>query len=161
MTDERLPRTVRMTTALLLVATFGAGTAAGVGLCRWFMHPEPPRHGMHPPGPIPFEELELSDSQRQKVHAVFERHRPELDAILRETYPKVRAITETSKREVRELLTPEQRQRLDQLESRRPPRPPVGRPGFMPPPGPVPSHLGPPGPPPFEPPPGPPSADSH
>jgi Spy/CpxP family protein refolding chaperone len=136
---ESLPRTVRLTTALVLVATFAVGTVTGVGLCRWLTHREPPGHGPHGWGPIPLDELGLSEEQRQKAHAVFERHRPELYAILRETYPKANAVREKVEREVRELLTPEQRRRLDELESRRPPRPP-----------------GPPGPPPFGPPPGPP-----
>jgi Spy/CpxP family protein refolding chaperone len=162
------PRTVRLLTAVLLVAMFAAGTATGVGLCRWIgassgQQPPPP-----PPAPLPVEELGLTTEQRQKVQDIVERHRAELEAILQEAYPKVRAINEQIEKELREVLTPEQRTKLDELKARRPPPPPGpppgppppgmpsgGPPGQGPPPGPPPGLGPPPGPPPFGPPPGP------
>ena len=149
---ESSPRTVRLLTAILLVATFAAGSVAGAGLCRW-VSPKPPPPPMFPP--IPLEELGLSAEQQRNAHDIVERHRPELEAILRETYPKVRAVNQQTQRELREVLTSEQRARLDEFEARRPP-PRPGPPGQPPPP---PDSHGPPRPPlppPFGFPPGPP-----
>jgi Spy/CpxP family protein refolding chaperone len=169
-TTEASPRTVRLLTAVLLVAMFAAGTATGVGLCRWISassgHAPPPP----PPAPLPVEELGLTAEQRQKVQEIVERHRAELEAILRDAYPKARAVNEQIEKEVRELLTPEQRTKLDELKAHRPPPPPgpppgppppgmpsgAPLPGQGPPPGPPPGFGPPPGPPPFGPPPGPP-----
>ena len=151
-------RSVRLLTAVLLVATFAAGTLTGAGVCRW-VGPRPGHHGPPGiPGPLPLHELSLTAEQRSKVHVILERHRPELDAILRESYPKVRVVNEQIEREVAEVLTLEQRKRLDELKARRPPLPP-GPGGHPSGPGlsgwPPPGHA--PGPPPgmpFGPPPG-------
>ena len=146
--SETKPRTVRLMTALLLVATFAAGAAAGAGLSRLsFRCHGPPHPRMF--APEHFEQLGLSPDQQQKAHQIAERHRPELEAILRETFPKVRAINEQMEQELREQLTPEQRAKLDQLKAQRPPMPPGSpfRGGH--PPWPPPGHGpmgGPPGP---------------
>ncbi len=133
---ETSPRTVRLMTALLLVAMFAAGTATGVGLCRWMAPGHPPPHSGPAFGPLPLEELGLTAEQRDKTHEILERHRPELDAILHESFPKVRAVNDQIEREIREVLTPEQRAQLDQAKARRPP--PPGPPPPGPPPGPWP-----------------------
>jgi hypothetical protein len=144
--DETSPRAIRLMTALLLVATFAAGTGAGAGIARWV---GPDRHGPLPPrmfGPEHFEELGLSADQREQARQISEQHRPELEAILRETFPKVRAINEQMEQELRDKLTAEQRAKLDQIKARRPPPPP---PGSQFAPGPPPGPFGmPPGPPP-------------
>jgi len=153
------PRHVRLFTALLLVATFALGSLTGAALTLWarsdLRHGPPP--GPPPFGHLPLHELGLSAEQRARVDAVFERHRAELDAILQEGFPKVRRVNDQIEAEVRELLSPEQRTRLDELKARRPPPPPRhgGPPGFAPgppgvPPGPPPGF--PPGPPPGPPP---------
>jgi Spy/CpxP family protein refolding chaperone len=156
-------RKVRLLTALLLVATFAAGTVTGAGVCRWVA---PPRREAPPPpppgGPLPLEELGLSAEQRDKAFAILERHRPELEAVLRETFPKVRAINALIESEIRQLLTAEQAKKLDEIQARRPPPPPGGPhpggppPGGPPPGGPPPGFFAPPsGPAPSAPPPSP------
>ena len=140
--SDASPRMVRLTTALLLVATFAAGTLTGAGVCRLVTVRRPPP----PPEMVaPFEEVGLSPEQRTKTYEIFEKHRGEFEAAVRETFPKVRAIHDQIEREVREVLTPEQRTKLDQLEARRPPGGPAHGP---PPPGSAPGHWppGPPGP---------------
>ena len=158
-TTETSPRTVRLLTAVLLVAMFAAGTATGVGLCRWISTSSGQALGPPPPPPpLPVEELGLTAEQRQKVQDIVERHRPELEAILQDAYPKARAINERIEKEVREVLTPEQRTKLDQLKALRPPPPPGPPPGLPPPgmpSGAPPGQGPPPGPPPFGPPPAP------
>jgi Spy/CpxP family protein refolding chaperone len=140
-TLARPPKKVRLLTALVVVAVFGAGFAAGAAFQRFAATPHgtlaPPPHM----GPLPLGELGLSDEQQKQAHEILERHRPELEAAVRETFPRIRAVNEAIEREFREILTAEQTARFDSLKSRRP-RPHAGPP------------LGPP-PPPFGPPPGP------
>ncbi|MBI2894025.1 MAG: periplasmic heavy metal sensor [Deltaproteobacteria bacterium] len=144
---EASPRKIRLLTALVLFGTFVVGVIGGAGLCRWLGPPAPPHPPPHfQPGHLgPFAELGLSGEQERRAREIMERHRPELEAILHETFPKVRAINERMARELREVLTPEQRSKLDEIEARRPPPPP---PGFPPPP-PPPFGIAPPPPPPF------------
>ena len=136
---ERSPRTVRLMTTLLLVGTSAAGTVTGAGVLRFLGPPGPPPRGPHGPpgasplGPFPADELGLSPEQRRQAHEILERHRPELDAVLRSTFPRVREINDRIERELIAILTPEQRQRLEQIKATRPPPPP-----FPPPPGPPP-----------------------
>lgn len=135
-TSEAGPlRSIRLLTALLLVGTFAFGSVTGVALTLWARSDlrGPPPGGPPPFGPLPLHELELSPEQRARAEAIFERHRPALDAIRQEGFPKVRKINEQLESEVRELLTPEQLARLEQLKAQRPPRPP-GPPPFGGPP---------------------------
>jgi Spy/CpxP family protein refolding chaperone len=130
---EVSPQTVRLTTVLLLVATFAAGTLSGAGLGRWLSRGSAP-----PPPPmlVPFEEVGLTPDQRQKTNAIMEQHRPEFEATFRETFPKMRAINDQIEREVREVLTQEQRTKLDEIKARRhnhpPGHPPHGGPSGSP-----------------------------
>jgi Spy/CpxP family protein refolding chaperone len=119
--EARGPRSIRLLTALLLVATFASGTVTGAALTLW-VRPEPHGPPGPPPfGPLPLDELGLSPEQEQRADVIFERHRPELDAILQEGFPKVRKVNDQIESEIREILTPEQRTRLDELKARRPP----------------------------------------
>jgi hypothetical protein len=123
--NERSPRTVRLLTVAVIAGTFAAGFATGAGLYRWatvdYLRPLPPP----PPllAPWVMEQLDLSAPQKQKAHQILGRHRPKLEAIFRDTFPKVRAEKEQAEREIRAILSPEQRKKLDELQARRP-RPP-------------------------------------
>jgi hypothetical protein len=81
----------------------------------------------------PFEEVGLTTEQRQKTYAIMEKHRPEFEATFREMFPKMRAINDRIENEVREVLTPEQRTKLDEAKKRRPNHP-LGPPPLGPPP---------------------------
>lgn len=155
-TSERGSRRVRLVTGLVLAGVFAAGTISGLGLARWLGPRARP-----PPGPPimrAFHQLELSAEQQHRTREILESHRPELEAILRESFPRVRAINEQVSEELRAILTPEQARRLAEIERQLPPethppgspppmgeRPPQGR-------GPPPHGFPPPGmgPPPFE-----------
>jgi Spy/CpxP family protein refolding chaperone len=137
---ETRPRTRRIA-VLLLVGTFIAGALTGAGVLVLLGPPPPPPGG--PGGLGPLTELDLTADQEAQARALHERHRPELEAIFKETQPKVRAVQLRIEAELRELLTPEQQRRLDAMEARRPaagspmPHPP----GAPPPPGmPPPPH---------------------
>jgi hypothetical protein len=148
MTTPRTPRQIRLLTALLLFGTFILGAVSGAGLWQWNRMPRP-----HPPRPAPFlpgppGALKLTPDQETKAREITERYRPELEAVLRENFPRVQAINEKMEKELREILTAEQRKLLDEMKSHRPPPPPGGMHGGM--------HGGmlPPGGPPLGPPPG-------
>jgi Spy/CpxP family protein refolding chaperone len=134
--------------ALALSSMFAVGAACGVLADRTVLGP--PLHRFEFPlgGGImlrdPFGDVDLSADQRKKIDAVFERHHTELDAVVRESEPKMRALSEKMDREMQDILTPEQRERLktarDRVEVVRGPHPPhllgPGRHGiFVPGPG--------------------------
>jgi Spy/CpxP family protein refolding chaperone len=122
-------------TALVIVGTFMAGAVAGAGVYHWVG----PHHAHPPHGPGgPFGDLHLNADQQTKFDSIMDAHRPELEAVLRETFPKVRAVHEKIDREVRAILTPEQQQRFDRWKADHPDtgRPPMPggphEPGFGP-----------------------------
>ncbi len=147
-------RRLHLWTVLVLLAVFAAGAATGAGLAT-ALRPAPPappgqgpRHG-RPPAPDgmpPFvSELGLDAGQQARVRAIVDAHRAELEAAVRETFPRIRAVQEKVETEIRAVLTPEQATRLDAIRSRRPPPPAPGGPGMRP--GPGPGTEGPPHPP--------------
>lgn len=125
MSETTSPRRLRLLTAGVLAATFGLGAITGGGICSWVVadRHEAARDEL-PRGPWPLRELDLSDDQRTRIHEIFERHRPKLDAVLRESFPLVRSVHETIDSEIRQVLTPAQRDHFDQLKERRPFPPP-------------------------------------
>jgi hypothetical protein len=126
---------VRLVTALLLVGTFALGSLTGAGITRWASSPglrPPPPHGRPPFGPWLVEELGLHGEQVPAARELFERHRSELDALVRENFPKVHAANDRAEAELRALLTPEQLALLEARLKARPPRPPLGGPGGPP-----------------------------
>jgi hypothetical protein len=141
MSSDVAARRIHLLSGLLLLGTFLAGALAATGVVfalHGHGHPRPPEG--RPPLPRQFQELGLSASQQLQAEAIFERHRPELDAVLQESYPRIRAVNERMESELRSILTPEQVQQLERLEARRPPGSgfPGGRPGAGPPPPPPP-----------------------
>ena len=65
-----------------------------------------------------FEELGVTDAQRQRVDDVFRRAQPRTDAVLKEMLPRLRAVTDSVNAEVQAVLTPEQRRRLGRMQPR-------------------------------------------
>jgi Spy/CpxP family protein refolding chaperone len=118
--------------AAVLGGTFALGCLTGAGLMWWGRSHALPRRP--PPGILPLDQLQLTPDQHSKVSALFEQYHPRLDAIFRSTFPEVQAIHESLEGDIRKVLTPAQRSRLDALEASRPPFPPTagpwhGRPG--------------------------------
>jgi Spy/CpxP family protein refolding chaperone len=117
--DNASVRGIHAMTALVIVGTFLSGALTGAGVYHWL---SPHRsHGLHGPGgPRPFGELNLSPEQDRKLKAIMDAHRPELEAVLRETFPKVRAVHERIDAELRKVLNPEQQKRFDQWKAEHP-----------------------------------------
>lgn len=139
---------------LLLVAVLAIGVLGGIAFERmrspeWVVHPRPGS----PPDQLPpelSEGLNLTANQKEAIQEILKRNRPRTDAILDQFLPRLEAVTDSVRAEVRAVLTPEQRKIFD----RRPPGPfgrdkglpmrggPRGRPG---PGGGPPPHPGEPG----------------
>jgi uncharacterized membrane protein len=110
----------------VLVLTFFAGVGIGgtAVYARLFSRQQPatsfaPRHAtvlgtgtFLPPG---YAELGLTADQRRAVRAILENTRPHTDSILRETLPAMREAMDTMQAQLRAVLTPEQRRRLDEM----------------------------------------------
>jgi Spy/CpxP family protein refolding chaperone len=122
---EPSPMRLRLLTGALLVGVFAAGTVTGAALYRWARAATTPPLPLHAAPPIPLDDLELSDLQRDRIWQVIDKYRPELDAIVGATIPKVKEVHARMQTDVRALLTPPQRQSFDLLVSRRfgPPSP--------------------------------------
>lgn len=140
---ERSPRQIRLLTALIVFGTFLLGLGAGVGLERGRTPHRPPRP------PIPFlpgppGALQLSPQQEARAREISERYRPKLEAVWRDSMPKLQALNEQMETELRAILTPAQCKLLDELKARRPPPPPGSPPPPGPPPPPPPGGFGPP-----------------
>ena len=98
------PRRMRLLTAGVLAATFALGAITGVGISRWLLAARHDAAEDLPRGPWPLRELDLSDEQRSQIRDIFERHRPKLDSVLRESFPLVRTVHEAIDREIRDVL---------------------------------------------------------
>ena len=124
-------RWLRWMSGLVLVVVFAAGAVFGAGLMRWQRPDHPPRP---PSDPIEAmtRELELDGDQVAALRAIEQAHRPELDAIVRSTQPRVREVLFAIEDELRGKLRPAQIQKLEAWRARRGP-PPPGMPGGGPP----------------------------
>src|SRR4051812_23241937 len=101
---------LRLMSGLVLVGVFAAGALFGAGLMRWRgpdrdEHLGPPRGG---PVEAMIHELALDATQTDALRAIEAKHRGELDAILRTTQPKVRAVLFAIEDELRPLLRADQ-----------------------------------------------------
>ena len=133
---------LRLMSGFVLVGVFAAGAVFGAALLR-FVGPHAPTHEGRPPGfppgppPGPIEamthELDLDATQRDQLRAIADAHRGELDAIMRDTQPKLHAVLDAIENDMKPHLRPDQAEKLEAWRKRRPP-PPV--PGMGPPPGP-------------------------
>ena len=138
-------RRARLWVALIFVGVFGAGTAFGLGLAH--LGGGPPDDLRESPADRLTRVLGLDASQRQKLDMLAERSRPVIEALLRETEPRIRALRDGVENDLRPFLSADQLRRLDALQARRPPPgapDPSGRHG---PGGPPPHPDGPPPPP--------------
>jgi Spy/CpxP family protein refolding chaperone len=123
---------VRVQGILLLVIVFIAGGVAGALVDR--ANPMKDRRPLRDriekrldgpgepggPGEFPgfFRNLDLTDTQREQMRAIFEKHRPTIDSLMNESMPKIRALRDSADAEISALLTPEQREKFEKLSPR-------------------------------------------
>lgn len=118
---------IRLQGFALLALAFIVGFAAGGA----YMRVSDRMHGWRPPGrfvlmqpgargglPPFFDELDLTPDQRKQIAAILERRRPATDSILRASLPRLRAVTDSTRLEIRSVLTPAQREKMDRIFAR-------------------------------------------
>jgi Spy/CpxP family protein refolding chaperone len=116
------PARVRLATAAVVITVFLAGALVGVGVERWSasraeLAAVPPRgFGVF----LPLEGLELTPEQHTKIDAILERHQRELETLLRESYPRARAVGDRLEAEIQAVLTPEQQRKFAELKRKSP-----------------------------------------
>ena len=90
----------------------------------------PPRERFGPGGrgrlPGAFEDLQLTQEQRNRIDSIFQAWQPRTDAVMNEFLPRVRALRDSVRIAVDSVLTPEQ------LEELRETMPSFGRDGINP-----------------------------
>jgi len=135
---------LRIQGAVLIALVFVVGVLAGGATERIRASREKPMRPFRQAGelPRPFARLGLTEEQRTEISAILERGRPQTDSVLQELMPHLQAISDSIRVEIREVLTPEQTELLDDMsggpgmwprggmEGRfRPPFPPDSPPG--------------------------------
>ena len=72
------------------------------------------------PGDIPpfLEQLHLTGDQRARLQEIFRRAQARTDALMAQSLPRVEALMDSVRGEMRSVLTPAQRLALDSLEAR-------------------------------------------
>lgn len=103
----------------ILALLFAAGVGTGYGYALWSRTPEKapadkPLVGLHY-----YSSLGLTTAQERSIQEIYQKYRPDLDAVLQESRPRVRVIHEKIEQEIRVILTPDQVRRLDEHKARR------------------------------------------
>jgi len=122
---------LRVQGVLLLAAVFLIGALAGAAFERARRaRPAPPPH---PRGqgflPGLRDELGLTEEQDRRIHEILEGNRPRADSLMNRFLPRLRALTDSIRQEVRGELTPEQQKIFDARQPRLTPPPGVPLPG--------------------------------
>jgi len=111
----------------ILVLTFVVGVLVGFAAERVRARRAPPPFQPTPevtrrfPGanlPAMFRQLNLTPEQVQQIATIMENGRPRSDAVLNEMLPRLRAVTDSIRQEIRGVLTPQQAVAFDSLEMR-------------------------------------------
>ena len=113
--------------AVLAVAFLG-GVLAGAAIEHWRISsrpaemvetaPVPPEQvieNMKMGGsgiPVLYEALQLTPEQRREIQTIMQANRPRTDSLLHRTWPQLRALLDSVRRQIEQVLTPEQRARL-------------------------------------------------
>ena len=121
----------RIAVGLLLLMVFAAGMITEAWVFRFRSHGM--RSTTMAGGRAPFgaerdrhfgEELGMDSLQRVRVDSIFARRRVEIDSFWKGPGKSLRAIMDSTREEVRQVLTPEQRARFDRRHMERRPQHP-------------------------------------
>jgi Spy/CpxP family protein refolding chaperone len=125
MTSAPSPRKARLLGLALLVATFAIGAFAGVATDR-LLSTRTPAHALRSEdrerprdrGRVSiFEQLDLTPEQRVRIDSALERGRRKTQAFWDQYGPTLRAIVDSTRAEIRGVLTPEQRAEYDRFRA--------------------------------------------
>ena len=122
------PARARIIGSALLLAMFVAGGLAGAAFTRVLNAEEPApavQPGVHCHGPHDkgkrrgewLKQLDLTPEQRVQVDRIMERRRAETSAFWDREGARLRAIVDSTRSEIRAVLTPAQRARYDELRA--------------------------------------------
>ena len=103
---------------LLLLAVFAAGVGAGIGLDRAIAPGSKLETRLNTGMPEVLGRLGLTPEQRREGDSLLGRSRPRAQAAMAEMVPRLGAIADSLDAELRQILTPAQRARLDSLGGR-------------------------------------------
>jgi hypothetical protein len=129
------PRPRRSLTALAAILIFIAGTVCGGGV-TWVVAVRHIRHAMQHPEEAPARitsflrrRLDLSPEQSTQIERLVAEHQTHLQAIRRDTEPRIHHEMESLKQDIAQVLTPEQQLKWDRIfqeaiENWLPPPPP-------------------------------------
>ncbi len=135
MTDVRGGR-LHLWSGLIILGVYLAGAATTAGLLAW-LRPHHGHHGPRGPGGPLLHELALTAEQEEKARAILEQHHNEIEAMMKESFPKIRESRDRAFDAIRALLSDEQQQRFDAkraaMEKHGPGFPPMGPPPGHPP----------------------------
>lgn len=98
----------------LLLATFIAGALSGAAVERVLNADEPERVEQEHDGDEDrrrshvIDRIEMTVEQRQEIHEILERRGDRMRAVWREVEPRLDAITDSVRMEIKGVLTPEQ-----------------------------------------------------
>jgi Spy/CpxP family protein refolding chaperone len=102
---------------LILFLGWALGATSGVLLMR-YCHPMLHRgHSGYYRNRL-VRDLQLSPEQTAKVDAALQRNREKLDTIFAQDKPEIEQVRQGTQQEIRQLLTPEQQARFDQLQAK-------------------------------------------
>lgn len=120
------PRRLRMAGMALLAVTFAVGMLAGTAFGRVLSAREPgaaasaaadcPRGGRGPHHV--FDELDLTAEQRGRIDQILARRRAVADSLWRADGARIRASVDSTRAEIRAVLTPEQAAEYDRLRQK-------------------------------------------
>ena len=120
------PSRVRVAAAAALLVTFAAGAALGVGGERWRAHQRLEQHGGSarsgrggPMGDGFLRTLHLTTAQRASVDSILERRRVQLEQFWSGPGQQLRTIVDSTRNEIRAVLTPAQRTTYDSMVTER------------------------------------------
>lgn len=111
----------RLTGMLMLLIMFTVGALVGAATMHVVEGDEVPNRSrsVERDRPSLFELLELTPAQQTQVDAIMERRREEMDAFWLEHRPRLNAITDSARAEIRRVLTPEQQEIEEQFRAER------------------------------------------
>jgi Spy/CpxP family protein refolding chaperone len=114
MTLEK-PSRSRATAWLLLALAFVAGASAGVTVDR-LIAPQPvPGTRITRDMSGPLDKLELTPQQRAQADSIMDRSAPHAERAMRDVAERLQNVSDSLDAELRAILTPPQRARLDSL----------------------------------------------
>lgn len=123
--NARNPNRMRLAGMALLAVTFAVGMLAGTAFGRVLSAREPAAQAAadecdRKRGPHHiFDELDLSPEQRTRIDAIMSRRRARTDSLWKEDGARIRAAVDSTRAEIKAVLTPAQAVEYDRLREER------------------------------------------